>query len=487
MVRSCVVYKCHNKADAGSKEKGVSFFRFPKDKRKRKAWVKAIQRDKWTPTEASYVCSAHFQGGWHSDDPGDINFRPTIFSYKEKIPNEREKARNQRLDRRNIIQEMAEAENTSKKILQKHQAFSLMVNDYCLPPTAEGDNKSNDNISNDINLDDTDIKSFSDQGVQTDPDPVHLECEQLAQELNKCSKDLTNARWNTEKIKDNDAKTKFYTGLPTYAVFLWLFNFLKPKAERMVYWTGPSKTAGNQERTRASTGSLKLIDQLFAVLARLRLGLFTQDIANRVGVSVGTYSKYFTTWICLLHAELKILNHFPSRDIVDLTMPTIFKRKYPSVRVILDCTEIFVQRSSSLVNQNATFSNYKHHTTFKFLIGITPSGVISFVSEGWGRVPDKQITIKSCKGFTIREALLERKCHLNIPPFMGSSAQFSTDQVFETQEIAELRIHVERSIGRVKIFHIFDRVLPLSLAPLATKLFKVACWLSNFDVQIVPK
>lgn len=69
---------------------------------------------------------------------------------------------------------------------------------------------------------------------------------------------------------------------------------------------------------------------------------------------------------------------------------------------------------------------------------------------------------------------------------MGSAAQFSTNQVFETQEIAELRIHVERSIGRVKNFHIFDGVLPLSLAPLASKLFRVACWLSNFDVQLVP-
>lgn len=69
---------------------------------------------------------------------------------------------------------------------------------------------------------------------------------------------------------------------------------------------------------------------------------------------------------------------------------------------------------------------------------------------------------------------------------MGSSAQFSTDQVFETQKIAELRIHVERSIGRVKNFHIFDGILPLSLSYLTSKMLRVACWLSNFDVQLVP-
>lgn len=331
--------------------------------------------------------------------------------------------------------EMLEAEKAKDELLKTHHSFSLMVNDYSLPPTAKGDSICTEipELPTEIlNLDDTDIKTFHDHGAQTDVDPVYGECEQLRRDLEKCKKDLESARFNAEKIKDDSEKTKFYTGLPTYAVFLWLFHFLKPKAERMMYWTGPAKTV-HQERTRASSSSLELIDQLFSVLARMRLGLFTQDIANRVGVSIGTYSKYFTTWICLLHEELKILNPFPSRELVDLTMPAVFKKKYPSVRVILDCTEIFVQRSSSLVNQNVTFSNYKHHNTFKFLVGITPSGVISFVSEGWGgRVSDKQITINSGlldllqpndsvmadKGFTIKEALREKKCYLNIPPFI---------------------------------------------------------------------
>lgn len=61
-----------------------------------------------------------------------------------------------------------------------------------------------------------------------------------------------------------------------------------------MYWNGPAKT-GSQKGTRVSTGSLELIDQLFVVLARLRLGLFTQDIADRVGVSIGVFSKYFTS------------------------------------------------------------------------------------------------------------------------------------------------------------------------------------------------
>ena len=181
-------------------------------------------------------------------------------------------------------------------------------------------------------------------------------------------------------------------------------------------------------------------------------------------------------------------------------MPASFKRKYKSTRVIIDCTEIFIQKSSSLINQSLTFSNYKHHNTLKFLVGITPNGVISFVSDAWGgRVSDGQLTeecgildllepgdsVMADKGFTISNLLKDRKCHLNIPPFRGSNEQFSTEDVYRTQEIAQLRIHVERSIGRIKNFHIFDGTLPLSIAPLASKIFQVCSWLTNLDIPLV--
>lgn len=56
------------------------------------------------------------------------------------------------------------------------------------------------------------------------------------------------------------------------------------------------------------------------------------------------------------------------------------------------------------------------------------------------------------KGFSIRDVLLKKNCQLNIPPFRGSAPQFFTDEIFDTQEIATLRIHVERSIVELKDF-----------------------------------
>jgi hypothetical protein len=40
-------------------------------------------------------------------------------------------------------------------------------------------------------------------------------------------KSLKTRTWSVDKIRDNDKATKFYTGLPTFGVFLWLFKWVQ--------------------------------------------------------------------------------------------------------------------------------------------------------------------------------------------------------------------------------------------------------------------
>ena len=63
---------------------------------------------------------------------------------------------------------------------------------------------------------------------------------------------------------------------------------------------------------------------------------------------------------------------WPEREELRKTMPLAFKRNFgDKVAVIIDCFEIFIERPSSLIAGAMTWSNYKHHNTDKFLIGIT--------------------------------------------------------------------------------------------------------------------
>ena len=65
------------------------------------------------------------------------------------------------------------------------------------------------------------------------------------------------------------------------------------------------------------------------------------------------------------------------------------------------------------------------------------------------------------KGFTI-EDIFPLGISLNTPLFLGMSDQMSAEDVVKTQDIASLRIHVERATNKVKNFSIFEGVIPLS-------------------------
>ena len=67
----------------------------------------------------------------------------------------------------------------------------------------------------------------------------------------------------------------------------------------------------------------------------------------------------------------------PPKESIKGNLPEIFLNSgYRKCRVIIDCAEVLIERPKSSA-QAATWSEYKHHNTFKCLVGITPTGFIS--------------------------------------------------------------------------------------------------------------
>ena len=90
------------------------------------------------------------------------------------------------------------------------------------------------------------------------------------------------------------------------------------------------------------------------------------------------------------------INIWPSRAEVDRLMPEDFKAKYPNTRVIIDCTEIRCQMPSSLLLNSELFRNYKNNTTLKGLVGISPAGAVTFISQLYtGSISDRSIVERS--------------------------------------------------------------------------------------------
>ena len=63
--------------------------------------------------------------------------------------------------------------------------------------------------------------------------------------------------------------------------------------------------------------------------------------------------------------------------------------------------------------------------------------------------------------FQITKELIVRYCTLSVPPGAEIKSQITNSEVRKTKNIANLRIHVERAIKRIKSYRILKSVLPL--------------------------
>jgi hypothetical protein len=200
----------------------------------------------------------------------------------------------------------------------------------------------------------------------------------------------------------------------------------------------------------------------------------------------------------LLYYKLKEIPIWPSRQQVYGLMPLQFKTQYPNTRIIIDATEVYIQRPSNPHAQQLTFSSYKNHNTAKALAGITPSGAFSFISPLYGgSISDRALVIRSGlidklevgdavmadKEFNIADLLEHRGVSLNIPP-RKNSTQFDNVELIETRRIASLRIHIERAFSRVKTFKILNNI-PNNMAGLASEIFYTCALLTHFQPPLV--
>ena len=108
---------------------------------------------------------------------------------------------------------------------------------------------------------------------------------------------------------------------------------------------------------------------------RMRLNLPVQFLGFEFGISPSTVSRYFIELINIMYTRLEPVFQWPDREQLRKTMPMQFRIAFGNkIAVIIDCFEIFIERPSNLLARGKTWSNYKHHHTAKYLIGITPQG-----------------------------------------------------------------------------------------------------------------
>lgn len=172
------------------------------------------------------------------------------------------------------------------------------------------------------------------------------------------------------------------------------------------------------------------------------------------------------------------------------------------MRIILDSTEIPIKKPSKPTAQQATFSSYKNKNTAKTVIGSTPGGLISYVSEAYiGSISDRQLmersdilnnfnpgdSVMADKGFDIEDILAAYRVTLNIPTFFKNKNQITPETLKEDKKISSKRVQIERLIGLGKTFKILNGPLDGTETILADDIIMVCFMLCNFRKAIVNK
>ena len=305
-----------------------------------------------------------------------------------------------------------------------------------------------------------------------------------------------------EKITLDNTSCLFWTGLSSLTLLNYVFEWVQPCIEATPLWMGKKRQAKRLQQAKPSAPRKRLMthwEEYLLVLMRIRRGLDTGEVATLFDVTPGHVSHVFITWVNVLHKCLGQLMEWPKAEFIQAALPPVFKNLFPTTRVIVDCSELYVQVPRNLDAQKVTYSTYKSHNTFKFLMGLAPSGQITYLSKLYsGSISDRDIVVQSGfldliepndnimadRGFNIRDLLVKKKANLNLPAYSAGQA-LPKKAVVKSRKVASVRIHVERGMKRLKNFHILNGVIPLQLKNSLDQIMTIFAVLGNLNDPLV--
>ena len=371
MVISCCVFACTNRH---SKQESCNFFLVPKviehqelsakelSEKRRTAWLAKINRKDWVPGPGSRVCSDHFISSKPAAlfDQNNPDWVPTLkMGYSSGKP---DCSRHQRHEER---KKRAKDIDAAHVLLELHQVKRVRQESDPVPGVAC---QTDDARNSDEKMD----------RLETGLERLRKDNQAMRGEVAHLKSCGAQKNLSPDTLKEDPQLLKFYTGIPDWTVFMALYN--------LVHSAIPD----------TPINKLSKFSMILMFLMKIRLNLFDEDLGYKFGVHHSTVSRNFHKVLNVMSVRTAHLIKWPDRETLRKTLPTSFRRFFKKCCVIIDCSEVFVETPSNLLARAQVWSNYKHHSTLKFLIGITPQGTVSYISPCvGGRMSDKEIVEQS--------------------------------------------------------------------------------------------
>lgn len=358
--------------------------------------------------------------------------------------------------------------------------------------------------------DDDESVSDSKKGkfAQTSDAPVNFDdiLKALKKENQALRESVEKMSMSENSLRNDAEKVKFYTGLPNYFVLETVMWLLAPHMDGM------------------KNVKLSKFQQLLLTLMRLRLDLRNQDLAYRFGVKVGTVTRTVHRMVNIMSSTLVPTAVFwPSRAELRKNLPAALRTSHPDCAVIIDCFTVPFEEPVSRGNQQQQQQQRvlpisqgvgTSHNVLKYLIGVAPQGVVTFVSRGvLGNVSDKSLAegcgflckllpgdvILASRNLDIADSVAARGALFKIAGSYQGEAYGTTEGAplaDASSETVSVQRHVERVISMVKQRYAMltgPVESPFTTASERTsnlstfdKIVQVACALNNLCISAAP-
>ncbi|KAM7292989.1 uncharacterized protein ISCGN_026121 [Ixodes scapularis] len=190
--------------------------------------------------------------------------------------------------------------------------------------------------------------------------------------------------------------------------------------------------------------SLDDADAVLMVMVKLYHNINFSFLSVLFSIHRTTVSNLLKCCVCILSRVLGEAVFFPSKESV-LDNLTVYFSPFKNTRVVLDCTEITLERPGDLASRILTYN----------------------------------------KGFLIESLCDDARVRMDRPPFLRKKRQMESSDALKNEQIARARVHVERAIQRLKAFKVLQQKFPTQLLPVLDHTVKLLAGLTNLSKPIL--
>lgn len=240
---------------------------------------------------------------------------------------------------------------------------------------------------------------------------------------------------------------------------------------------------------------LSLKERIVMVFVKFKQGLSFSILCVLFNdLTAETCRSTYISLIPQLSYIFKCLIYWPSKQEISTNIFHCFDQLNTDVHVVLYCTEVSLQKLKCLTCRIECCYPYKSNYALKFLVGISPAGLIAYISKPYGAMfSDKAIfeqnnliklmqkpnAYMEDKGFSIDNIYKKNDITMIKPHFYKNQKQFSVEDAVLENKMAKAKVHIKKINQHIKTFKIFNHIFPDAHLHLASDIMTIICGLYN--------